>query len=274
MEDPYLHVVDHEEIVEQEYTFEPIAQKLSSFKRTVKKAKLHKEESTDMNNQQHGNVISENNIGSLQNILAKDPSLDGVSESLLKDSVAEGTFKSYSAPIRDFKEFCLKLEYELDLSTESVTHFLLSLAKSETCFSYVCKIKPALKFLADSMDKELIFSDHMTRLLTGLKRRAAKNRLPAKKAPILPLDTLKFLVKQEIIPFKDNPHMINKVVFRTLFRTMIEYFLHCRFNCFSKLEAQHFLCYEEEISQAEKTTNSIIPRHQILSRTERISVRT
>ena len=129
-----------------------------------------------------------------------------------------------------------------------VTHFLLSTAKSDPCFSYVCKIKPALKFLADSMDKKLVFSDHMIRLLTGLKRRAAKKRLPAKKAPILPLDTLKSLVKQEIIPFRNNPHMINKVVFRTIFRTMIEYFLHCRFNCFSKLEAQHFLCYDEKIS--------------------------
>ena len=74
------------------------------------------------------------------------------------------------------------------------------------------------------MDKKLVFSEHMIRLLTGLKRRAAKKRLPAKKAPILPLDTLKFLVKEEIIPFRNNPHLINKVVFRTIFRTMIEYF--------------------------------------------------
>ena len=88
-------------------------------------------------------------------------SLDKVTESLLKESVAEGTSKSYSATIKDFKDFCLQFDHTLDFSTELVTHFLLSTAKSDPCFSYVCKIKPALKFLADSMDKKLVFSDHI-----------------------------------------------------------------------------------------------------------------
>ena len=103
MEDPYLNVVDHEEIIEQDYTFSgSIAQKLSGYKRTIKKAKLSKDDSsTDLNSQQHGSFIAESSIDSLQVILDKDPSLDKVTESLLKESVAEGTFKSYS--VIDYK---------------------------------------------------------------------------------------------------------------------------------------------------------------------------
>ena len=120
-------------------------------------------------------------------------------------------------------------------------------AKREINYTYACKVIPALKLLADSLDKSFILTEYLKRLVMGLKRQTAQFREPVKKAAELPLDTIRHLVCKELTELADTPGLINPINLRTLFRITVEYFLHCRFQDFSRLEARHFLLTESGI---------------------------
>ena len=235
--------VHHEEVVET--TPVPSLEGLESTSRLQRfkfqRNRANLERNQDLGSGQHRPILaSSTEVSGLSSVFERDPSLGQAAENLLKESVSGGTLLAYAGPIEDFKLFCQDQHYRVEFTPEILVHYITSLAKREIPYTYVCKVVPALKLLADSLNQQLIITDYLQRLITGLKRKTAKFREPAKKAAELPLDTIKFLVKVELVAHSENVHLINPLVLRTLFRTTVEYFLHCRFNDFCKLEARHF----------------------------------
>ena len=237
--------VHHEEVVETSEhcssSFSKKVSELQKFKFNTKLAKLGEHSGQSLKPRVLRQILANSSdILMLSTVLRKDPSLGKIAESLMEESLAPGTMSSYAGPIEDFKMFCQEQHYKLGFSSKILVHYITSLAKREISYSYVCRVMPALKLLADSLDKPLIITDYIQRLMKGLKRRTSRLREPAKKAAELPLDTIKFLVKKELVVYASNIQLINPIVLRTLCRTTVEYFLHCRFNDFAQLEARHF----------------------------------
>ena len=102
-------------------------------------------------------------------------------------------------------------------------------------------IKPALSFLQENQGhNKLIWDNRMNRILQGLIRRAASERKPIEKAPILPIETLRQLVDTFILPHVMDINKVEAWIFRAIFKDLLKFHTLCRFDDVVRLQAFDF----------------------------------
>ena len=130
----------------------------------------------------------------------------------------------------------------------SISHFLLYLEKQIVSNSYISKVKAALVMYEDMLSmNSTSLTQHVLRILDGVKNLAVNRKSPVQKAPRLSLSTIKKMITKVISPHVTRPERVDAVKLRTVFRITVVYYTFCRYNCFSTLRAENFLDNGTEI---------------------------
>ncbi len=172
--------------------------------------------------------------------LQNDPSLHRSALSCLTASKSTGTVTAYSRELRRIEEFCSarSLPYP-HLTTETLAQYILHLDSSDTSFSIIASVKPAVDFLCRTMDVGSLFTPCLSLILDGARRRASRRKPPVKKAAQLLASDISLVLDKFFLPHIDSPHLIHLVRLRTILRIVLVYHTACRFDCYRRLRACH-----------------------------------
>jgi hypothetical protein len=122
---------------------------------------------------------------------------------LIQGGKAAGTQAAYNATLRKIDTFLKTREATLpDLTKHLIMDYLISLEHLRASFSFVNAIKGAVTFLCHALNLNLaeIWDSQVNVLYAALSKRAAMERAPPKKAPLLPTDALADAIRQVILP--------------------------------------------------------------------------
>jgi len=169
--------------------------------------------------------------------LERDPSLQTSALHCIQAAKAKGTVKNYSSALKFFEKFCREndLSYP-DFSTDVVIQYVLHLDKNRASFATLAKIKPALVYLEQSLDKPTAFTASLDLIIKGAENRALARRRPVRKAPTVPATAIGAILTKTYVPYLHCSQLIEPATFRTIFRMIFIYHTLCRFDCFKKLQ--------------------------------------
>ena len=184
----------------------------------------------------------------LVSALERDESLLGPALRCILAAKAPGTVRGYSSALKFFKKFCQEngLVFE-HLSTDMVYQYILHLDNSGASFATLAKVKPAITFYTQSLDKPCVFTPGLDLLIKGAENRALQRRGPVRKAPEVSASVLASLLTVVYLPFVADLRFLDPSRFRTVFRVVVIYHTLCRLDCFRKLRACHFELVGDDI---------------------------
>lgn len=174
-----------------------------------------------------------------ESMLDKGASVDIVN-SMLQGPVAASTASGYKTVVNRFHAFCQDRGFTFPhFSKEAVLQFAHDSAEEGAGLAFFQKLIPSLHLLESMLDVEQTALSPVVRAaVSGIKRELAKHRGIVKKATGYSYETIKDLLRKEVLVHAENPERIDAFHFRSLVRAVIIYFTFCRFDDYSRLTDQ------------------------------------
>jgi hypothetical protein len=155
----------------------------------------------------------------------------------LQGPVAESTAAGYKLVVNRFHAFCAERGFTFpNFTKEAVINFAGDALAEGAGLGFFQKLVPSLRLLEVMLDAEVTALTPQTcAAVDGIRRQLAKSRGIVKKATGYSFAVITELIDREVMPYLDNPGLINAFHFRSLVRAVVIYFTFCRFDDYSRL---------------------------------------